>query len=225
MSSPIEYPVVELSPEEVEQEKIVLGGLAQSVRELADASLRTTVDHEAITEVRAEIDRLTARLREQQIPGHFGVSLSKSGSVRNHGNAVVGLRNPIAPPLQVERSPEGRAWASFHLGALYEGPPGLVHGGVAALVLDQILGEAGAAGGSPGMTGTLQLRYEQSTPLGDCSAEAWIERVDGVKTFVHAELRRADGETTVRAEGIFILPRWARDLTDTDDSRQPPRFD
>lgn len=225
MPSPFEYTVVELSPEELKQEKAVLGGLAQSVRELADASLRTTLDHDALTEVRVEVDRLTVRLREQQLPGHFGVSLSKSGSVRNHGNAVVGLRNPIAPPLRIERSAEGRAWSSFHLGALYEGPPGLVHGGVVALVLDQVLGEAAAAGGSPGMTGTLQLRYGQGTPLGDCSAEAWIERVEGVKTFVHAELRRADGETTVGAEGVFIIPRWARDLRDTEDSKRPPRFE
>lgn len=224
MSSPNEYAVVELSAEELYQEKTVLGGLAQSVRELADASLRTTLDHDAVTEVRAEIDRLAARLRGQQLPGHFGVTLSRSGSVRNHGNAVVGLRNPIAPPLRIERSSEGRAWSTFHLGALYEGPPGLVHGGVAALVLDQVLGEAAAAGGSPGMTGTLQLRYERATPLGSCSAQAWIERVEGVKTFVHAELRRADGETTVRADGVFILPRWARDLRDSD-GRKPPRFE
>ena len=49
------------------------------------------------------------------------------------------------------------------------------------------------------MTGTLELRYEQNTPLGDCSAEAWVDRVEGVKTIVKGELRRADGECTVRA--------------------------
>jgi hypothetical protein len=95
---------------------------------------------------------------------------------------------------------------------------------VLALVLDQLLGEAGAAGGAPGMTGTLTLRYEQNTPLGDCSAEAWIDRVEGVKTFVMGELRRADGEATVRAEGVFILPRWARDAL-AEQHRKPPRFE
>jgi acyl-coenzyme A thioesterase PaaI-like protein len=220
----MEYTVVDLSDEELEQERTVLGGLAASVRELADASLRTTVDAEVISEVQQEIDRLTERLRAEQIEGSFGVSLTTGGTVRGYGNAVVGLRNPIAPPLEVERSDEGRAWSRFTLGALYEGPPGLVHGGVAALVLDQILGEAAAAGGSPGMTGTLTLRYLQGTPLGDCSAEGWIDRVEGVKTFVHAELRRADGEPTVRAEGIFILPRWARKALEEQD-RKPPRFE
>ncbi|MET0838030.1 MAG: PaaI family thioesterase [Marmoricola sp.] len=221
---PVQYTVVDMDEAELEQERVVFGGLADSVRALADASLRTTVKPEVATEVRAEIDRLTARLAAEQIPGNFGVSLSSKGMVRGHGNAVVGLRNPIAVPLHVEKSDEGRAWSSFHLGALYEGPPGCVHGGVLALVLDQLLGEAGAAGGAPGMTGTLTLRYEQNTPLGDCSAEAWIDRVEGVKTFVMGELRRADGEITVRAEGIFILPRWARDAL-AEQHRKPPRFE
>ena len=220
----MEYTVADLSAEELEQERELFGGLAASVRDLADASLRTTVAAEVVTEVQQELERLTARLRAEQIPGSFGVSLTREGTVRGYGNAVVGLRNPIAPPLEVERSTEGRAWSSFTLGALYEGPPGLVHGGVAALVLDQILGEAAAAGGSPGMTGTLTLRYLQGTPLGECSAEAWIDRVEGVKTFVHAELRRADGEPTVRAEGTFILPRWAREALE-EHRRKPPRFE
>jgi acyl-coenzyme A thioesterase PaaI-like protein len=224
MTPPVDYTFVDLTSEELEHERAVLGGLAGSVRELADASLRTTVPAEVVGEVQAEIERLTARLRAEQIPGSFGVSLNSDGTVRGYGNAVVGLRNPIAPPLQMERSEEGRAWASFHLGAVYEGPPGMVHGGVAALVLDQVLGEAAAAGGSPGMTGTLELRYLQNTPLGDCSAEGWIDRVEGVKTFVHAELRRADGEPTVRAEGIFILPRWAREALD-EHRGKPPRFE
>ena len=120
----MDYTVVEMTVEELEEERLVFGGLAESVRDLADASLRTTVSAEVVTEVQAEIDRLTARLRKEQIPGPFGVSLSSQGTVRGHGNAVVGLRNPIAPPLKIDHSDEGRAWSSFRLGPLYEGPPG-----------------------------------------------------------------------------------------------------
>ena len=221
---PIKYTVVEMTEDDLEQERAVLGRLAQGVRDLAEASLRTTVPADVAAEVSAEIERLTARLREEQIPGAFGVSLTSSGVVRGHGNAVVGMRNPIAVPLDMQRSDEGRAWASFHLNALYEGPPDTVHGGVVALVLDQVLGEAAAAGGSPGMTGTLTRRYERNTPLGDASAEAWIDRVEGVKPIVKGEMRDADGQTTVRAEGIFILPRWAREAMERDHQR-PPRFE
>jgi acyl-coenzyme A thioesterase PaaI-like protein len=224
MEPSLNYTATEMSPEELEHERVVFGGLADSVRALADASLRTTVAAEVVAEVQVQVDRATARLREELIPGSFGVSMSSTGHLRDHGNAVVGLRNPIAPPLVIDRSPDGRAWSSFSLGALYEGPPGLVHGGVAALVLDQMLGVAASAGGSPGMTGTLSLRYEQGTPLGGCSAEAWIDRVEGVKTIVKGELRRADGACTVRAEGIFILPRWARDALEQQ-RQKPSRFE
>ncbi len=222
--APIEYTFVDMSEDALQEERVVLGGLAASVRELAEASLRTTVDADVVAEVRADIERLTAILSRQRIPGAFGVSLSRSGTVRGHGNAVVGLRNPIAPPLEMERSDEGRAWSRFHLGPLYEGPPGMVHGGVAALVMDQVCGEAAAAGGSPGMTGTLTLRYLRNTPLGDCSAEAWIDRVEGVKTIVVGALRRADGETTIEVEGVFILPRWAREALEASGTK-PPRFE
>ena len=58
------------------------------------------------------------------------------------GNVVIGMRNPVAPPLAIERDADGGVFADFHLGAAYEGPPGHVHGGVAALILDHVLGEA-----------------------------------------------------------------------------------
>jgi len=224
MSGPFDYPVVELDEAALEAEREVFGALANSVRALSEASLRTTVDHEVATRVRERIDELTAELRASQIEGSFGVHISDGGPVRAHGNAVVGLRNPIAVPLEIQKDSSGRAWASFHLNALYEGPPTLVHGGVTALILDQIFGEAAAAGGSPGMTGTLTLRYLQGTPLGDCSAEAWIERREGVKTIVHGVMRNAAGEDTVRAEGIFILPRWARERLARNEP-SPERFE
>jgi acyl-coenzyme A thioesterase PaaI-like protein len=218
------YHVVEMSEADVEQEREVLGGLAASVRSLADASLRSTIALEEIAEVRAAVDVLTERLRREQIEGSFGVSFTPDGTVRGHGNAVVGLRNPIAVPLDIRKDPDGRATADFHLGALYEGPPGCVHGGVLALLLDQVLGESAADGGSPGMTGTLTLRYVRPTPLGDCSIEAWVDHVDGIKTIVKGEFRRDDGRTTVEVEGIFILPKWAREAL-SEEGHRPPRFE
>jgi acyl-coenzyme A thioesterase PaaI-like protein len=212
MAAPFNYQVVDLTDEEVEAENAVYGGLADAVRRLNEATLLTTVDHETVEEVRQQVEELTARLEKSRIEGSFGVSFTTGGRVRGYGNAVVGLRNPLAVPLHIVQDKElGRARAEFELNALYEGPPGQVHGGVVALVLDQVFGEAAAAGGTPGMTGTLKLRYGLNTPLGHCSAEAWVDRRDGVKTIVKGELRRADGTVTVTAEGIFILPRWARE--------------
>ena len=68
----MDYTVVEMTADELEHERVVFGGLAESVRDLADASLRTTVPAEVVREVQTEIERLTARLRTEQIPGPSG---------------------------------------------------------------------------------------------------------------------------------------------------------
>jgi acyl-coenzyme A thioesterase PaaI-like protein len=216
-----DYRVVEMTEAEAQAEREVYGGLADSVRALNDASLRTTIPADEVAEIRDELDRLTSRLQREQIPGSFGVSFTPAGTVRGHGNAVVGLRNPHAVPLRIEKDGAGNAISSFHLGALHEGPPGCVHGGVLALLLDQVMGESAADGGSPGMTGTLTMRYLRPTLLGDCSIAAWVDRVEGVKTIVKAEFRRADGQPTVAAEGVFILPKWAREKLE----ERPVRFE
>lgn len=202
----------DLPEDEVARRVALYGPFTEAVRGLVDATIRTTVDDDEIRRAQAEIEAITARLTRQQLPGAFGVSYGRNGRGRPWGNSVVGLRNPIAPPLRTEHheSADGRVWCDFHLGAAYEGPPGLVHGGVLALVLDQMLGESAGAGGRPGMTGTLTLRYRQATPLGDLRTEAWIDRVDGIKTWAKGSIIGPDG-VTVEAEGVFILPRWARE--------------
>ena len=200
----------DITEDEIERQRLLYGPFTDAVRGLVDATIRTEVDDDEVRAVQAEVEALTERLRKRQLDGAYGVRFSPGGRGRPWGNPVVGVRNAAAPPVVVERDPSGRAWSSFHLGAAFEGPPGLVHGGVSAMILDQMLGEATGAGGKPGMTGTLTLRYRRGTPLGDLSAEAWIERSEGIKTWARGHLADADG-VTVEAEGLFILPRWARE--------------
>jgi acyl-coenzyme A thioesterase PaaI-like protein len=50
-------------------------------------------------------------------------------------------------------------------GTAYEGAPGLVHGGVLAMVMDQVFGQAGIAARVAGMTIGLELRYAAPTRL------------------------------------------------------------
>ncbi len=222
---PFEYRTVDMTDEEFAAEQAVYGGLTAALRRLGEASLRTTVGHETVVEATRQVEELTALLEAEMIPANFGVVVTTSGHVRGYGNAVVGMRNPIAPPLKiVQDRVKGGASSEFFLNALYEGPPGKVHGGVLALVLDQIFGEAAAAGGTPGMTGTLTLRYRKPTSLGACSAEAWVDSAAGIKTIVKGWLKDADGEVTVEAEGLFILPRWAREQLAAS-GETPPQYE
>lgn len=209
----LEYRSERLTEDDLTREREIQGGLAQCTRELVDAVIRSTAPDDDLVEIRRQIESLTARLRKEQLPGPFGVSVTPEGTVRGHGNAVVGLRNAVAPPLHVQRHRDGRAWADFTLGAAYEGPPGMVHGGVAALLLDQLCGEAAGAGGRPGMTARLSLSYRRPTPLGPLHGEAHVTRVEAFKTWVEGSLVSAEG-ATVECEGLFILPRWAREDTD-----------
>jgi len=193
--------------EVVEQERGVYGDLAGTLRELVDLTIRTEVDLEVVREVQRDLEVVADRLRPRVREGGYGVHVGADGRSRAWGNAVVGLRNAIAPPLDVRTDGVGRAWCEFSLGAAYEGPPALVHGGVAALVLDHVLGCAAGADGRPRMTGTLTMRYRRGTPLGTLSAEASIRSVEGRKAFVVGHLADASGPT-VEAEGVFVLPRW-----------------
>ncbi|BCQ08992.1 PaaI family thioesterase [Mycobacterium heckeshornense] len=199
-----------ISAEDVDRLRAVYEPLARSVRELVDATVRTRADADAVATAKAQIDSAAARLREKQLDGTFGVRYLASGERMAWGNAVIGICNPLAPPLVVNRDPSGKVWCEFHLGAAYEGPPGHVHGGVAALVLDHLLGEAASDGVNPRFTGTISLRYVRATRLGRLRAEAWTSRVAGSKTFAAGHLADDEG-VTVQAEGVFILPRWLRE--------------
>ncbi len=220
-----EYRTVEMSDEEFAEEQAVYGGMTDALRRLNEASLRTTVPTAVVQDVHRRIEELTAVLEAEMIPANFGVVVTNNGRVRGYGNAVVGLRNPFAPPLTiVQDKVKGGATSEFFLNALYEGPPGMVHGGVVALVLDQIFGEAAAAGGTPGMTGTLTLRYKKPTALGALRAEAWVASSAGIKTIVKGWLKDAEGDITVEAEGLFILPRWAREQLEAS-GEAPPQYE
>lgn len=199
--------------EEIAAEAALYAPFTDAVRALVDVTIRTEVEPDEIRAAQVEVEAIVERLRKKQTDGAYGVRFRADGTRgRNWGNTVMGLRNPIAPPLHIHSDRKGRAWSDFTLGAAYEGPPGLVHGGVISLLLDQVLGHAVSTSGRPGMTGTLSIRYRQGTPLGDLRCEAWVDRREGIKTWGKGHMINADGEVTAEADGIFILPRWARDL-------------
>jgi acyl-coenzyme A thioesterase PaaI-like protein len=209
----LDFTLENISSEDMERLRALYEPLAQSVRELIDATVRTQANAAVVAAAKSEIDSATARLRQTQLDETFGVRYLASGERMAWGNAVIGIRNPIAPPVVIQRDDSGKAWCDFHLGAAYEGPPGHVHGGIAALVLDHLLGEAASDGVNPRLTGTISFRYVRATRLGQLHAEAITTRTDGVKTFAAGHLADEEG-VTVEAEGVFILQRWARDQTD-----------
>lgn len=198
------------SAEELARRRGLYEPLAESVRALVDATIRTEADAATVAAVKADIDAAVARLRQTQIDGAFGARHTAAGETVAWGNAVIGIRNPLAPPVITRRDESGRVWSDFHLGAAYEGPPGHVHGGVSALILDHLLGEAASPDRKPRFTGSITMRYLRATPLGPLHVEAIRTRSEGVKTYCTGHIADAQGPT-VEAEGVFITPRWLRE--------------
>ncbi len=181
----------------------VYGPLAQSVRRLIDATIRTEVDATVVAAAKAHVDCAVEQLIEVLMPGSFGVREIVDGQPVASGNVAIGVRNPVAPPLVIHRDADSLVWTEVTLGAAYEGPPGHVHGGVCALILDHVLGATAHQPGRPAYTGTLTLRYVRGTPLGPVRAQAHVDRIDGVKTFAKGHIADSQG-ITVTAEGVFI---------------------
>jgi acyl-coenzyme A thioesterase PaaI-like protein len=204
----------EMSTGEVEASERLYGAMADEVRLLIDVAIRTNVDAERIAAARDLVQQAAQILAEDASPDPAGIHFNTEGRSWNWGNAVVGVRNAIAPPLVLQWSDDRTVRSEVELGAAYEGPPGCVHGGVSALMLDHIMGEtASAAHTRLIVTGTLTLRYIRPLPLGRIRMQAQISKEDDRKITVTAHLGCDDhgDEPAVEATGLFIVPRWARD--------------
>lgn len=77
----------DLTSEEVDRIRAVYQPLAESVRDLIDATIRTEVDADEVAAAKAEIDALTTRLRARQSCA-FGVRYTTAGDRMAWGNKV-----------------------------------------------------------------------------------------------------------------------------------------
>ncbi|MFI0409655.1 PaaI family thioesterase [Actinomadura sp. 3N508] len=200
-----------------EDDVAALAGLAERVRELAEAAVLTGAGAAEAAAVAGEVKELTERLSAKRrnappFAASGDIRTAASGESRRMdrqvANPVTGHLNPVAPPVDLEVTSDGIVRGEFTLGAVYEGPPSYAHGGVSAMVLDQVLGMAAAATGTPGMTATLELRYRRPTPLGvPLLVEAKASRVEGRKVYAAGTIAAPDGRVTVEASAMFVMPR------------------
>ncbi|MCP2339640.1 PaaI family thioesterase [Actinomadura rupiterrae] len=184
-----------------------LGALAARVRELAEAVVLTDVEIDELAEVGAQVEALTARLgavrREAPPVARYG----GKGPLRNVTNPVTGPGNPLAPPIEVEFTEAG-ARAEFVLNHVHEGPPSFVHGGIAAMILDQVLGMAAASKSIPGVTASLELKYRRPTPIGvPLVVEAEVTGTSGRRSHAAGRILNPAGLPTVEATALFITPQ------------------
>jgi acyl-coenzyme A thioesterase PaaI-like protein len=195
--------------------------LVEAVRDLVEATVMTDVDPAERAEVAALVADLTARLKVAERPdpvwfvGHGGEAfehLTQAGTGRLNPQALPGmwLTPDGEDALVATPHPEtGEVLARCTFRRSHVGPPGRVHGGSVATLLDHVVGFATAAVGKSGMTAGLDLRYKGATPYGvPLLVRARYTHSEGRKHFATGEIV-ADGVVTASALGVFINhPRW-----------------
>jgi len=98
------------------------------------------------------------------------------------------------------------ATAQVNLTRLHEGPPGHIHGGIIATLMDEAMSKLNRPLGVIAMTRHMEVDYLRPSPL-HCELVLTGRHVrrEGRKLFHEAELKLPDGTVLARAEGIFIV--------------------
>lgn len=173
-------------------------GLAVAVRELLEHAVRSQ-DVDGVAAATDLVRKATAELGDLR-EGPWVVG----GTLPSPYNPVVGPGNPVAPPVSITKHDADGVRAEVRFGTAYEGAPGLVHGGMLALAMDQVFGEAGIAARVAGMTVGLELRYAAPTPvLEDLVLEAHVVAA-GERIVEMAGTITCHGTVTVTATATFF---------------------
>jgi len=118
---------------------------------------------------------------------------------------VCGMENPIGLKLSFYQDGDGRVTATFTPGEEHQGYPGVLHGGIAAALLDEALGRVIIGRGGWLMTARMEIRYKQIVPLGQpLTAAGEIVRETRRLVEARGELRLADGSVAITATATYL---------------------
>ncbi|WP_306371591.1 PaaI family thioesterase [Nocardiopsis sp. CC223A] len=182
--------------------------LVSRVHALIDTVANTEADADTLAAATAAVEEVTGSLAlapRRQIGTMVRRDLpdgdSEYGTITN---IVAGDTNPAAPPLSLAPAADGGVYGEVTLDTVYQGPPGLVHGGWIAALLDQAVGTASSLATSPGLTARLEVNYRRPTPLfNPLEITAEVERTERRKVYVNGRIR-VNGEVTAEAKAIMV---------------------
>ncbi|XP_041962758.1 acyl-coenzyme A thioesterase THEM4 isoform X2 [Alosa alosa] len=94
----------------------------------------------------------------------------------------------------------------FQAGHLLEGPPGHVHGGAIATIIDSVTGTIATYLAGPVMTANLNINYRSPISLGSVVlVRSALEKTEGRKTLISCQVTSADGARLhTEATGLFV---------------------
>jgi acyl-coenzyme A thioesterase PaaI-like protein len=206
--------LAQLAEEEPDQRRRELRRMAAATRHLVAGMVMTDADVATLTETADALEQLAGRFDppgSRSIHEGFGEAATSGDP---HGffehSPVLGVANPIAPPITLRGVDERTMEGVVTFGAAYEGPPGHVHGGWIAAGFDEVLGAVQSLSRQPGMTGTLTVRYRSPSPLHQqLRFTGRFDRVEGRKVLTSGTLHAGD-RLCAEAEAVFISIDFGR---------------
>jgi hypothetical protein len=135
---------------------------------VADLLLALESDDGILDDVVSDLRTVEARL-EERVPAdrtpRVGAAADGSGRVYLDHARDIGAFDPAFPEYDITvRGDTATGTVSFPL--LFEGPPGIVHGGFLAVFFDCVIQHHNCDVGVAGKTTALSLRYRRPVPLG-----------------------------------------------------------
>ncbi len=105
------------------------------------------------------------------------------------------------------RESEGKVSTEICLGTEYESFPGVIHGGLVATILDEVMARAAFhSRGLPAMTAGMRLRYVQVMKANEpYRAQGEVVSSDGNLVRTHGTLQTAAGVLVAAADATFFL--------------------
>ena len=98
------------------------------------------------------------------------------------------------------------ATATIQLSTTHQGPPGYVHGGIIATLLDEAMSKLNRPLDLIALTRHMEVDYLRPVPLGaDLTIIGRHVRRDGKKIFHTAEILSTDGKVLARGKGLFVV--------------------
>jgi acyl-coenzyme A thioesterase PaaI-like protein len=180
---------------------------------LLDAMVRLPEDTPVAAELNRRLESVLDLLEEhlQPVPRMaepgFGDRTGSRAQGYQDRSPVSGKLNPMAPPVVVSVGEGNDARTTTTLGLAYQGPPGRVHGGWVATLLDHLMGYAAGTVDQWIYTRTLTVDYDHAVPLfEELEITARVDEIDGRKIWVTGEIR-AGGTVVARARGLWLPPR------------------
>ncbi|WP_378743274.1 PaaI family thioesterase [Nocardia brasiliensis] len=174
------------------------GPFVEAMRTLQDLAVSVDAPDEIYGDALAQAEQLIAMLEPYRAPELQGPA-GRAVELPGRGSLL------LLPWRVIEAGPDGirmtGEFRRFHLGG-----NGAAHGGVLPLLFDDLLGMIVHYAGRPiSRTAYLHVNYRKITPLETpLTVRGRVDRIEGRKTFITAELLDEQGNVLADCEGLMV---------------------